>query len=332
VSSGGFVVLNPGGRDPDQHFPNGAGDISDAGHPPVNYHGYAACMRGHFLRNVKSVPEGTRVALVLLRKRNLRQALAAIEKLKARGVRTFISFKESGAHQVADFLSDYGRTMLFRRICAAADGYLSSTPDLESVYRGAGCRNGKFIPTPYPVEEWDRSIPREKRLGFFVGTREFGVPSRNHWQAVALANDLSLELQVPAAVMNVHGRRGLMLLAEIRGSNPFLQIIAGPLPYRDYLRLLGAHRLVLQLDSSAVPGQVAGDALLCRTPCVGGNGAVERIAFPDLAAVTPQQTADRVRELMTDDARWDEVVANSQRIARERLSFSAIRAELEALA
>ena len=29
-----------------------------------------------------------------------------------------------------------------------------------------------------------------------------------------------------------------------------------------------------------MPGQVAGDALLCRIPCVGGDGAVERIAFP----------------------------------------------------
>ena len=31
-----LAVLNPGGRDPDQLFPDGAGTPEDRGHPPVN--------------------------------------------------------------------------------------------------------------------------------------------------------------------------------------------------------------------------------------------------------------------------------------------------------
>lgn len=323
-----FVVLNPGGRDPDQSFAPGA---PEGGHPPVNYHGYAACMGGMFLRDVSRVPAGTKLALVLLRKRNLRKVLAAIDRLRASGVKTLVSFKESGAHQVADFLNDFGRSMLFRRICMSADGYLASTPALVSLYEGAGCGRGIFLPTPYPLEggTWDLGIPLEKRMGIFVGTREFEVPSRNHWHAVALANQLSLELQVPAAVMNTAGRRGLMLLTEIRDDNPFLQIIVGPLAYRDYLRLMASHRCVLQLDSSAVPGQVAGDALLCRMPCVGGNGAVESIAFPELAGCDPATAAGHVRRLMTDDNAWHSAVERSQAVAAERLGFAAVRAELE---
>lgn len=323
--SNGFVVINPGGRDAAQSFAAGAGSPSDPGHPPVNYHAYAACMGGHFLRDVKSIPDGARAALVLLRKRNLRAVLQTIEELKARGIRAWISFKESGAHQVADFLDDYDRSILFRRICAESDGYVSSTPDLEMLYRASGCRDGFFAPTPYPVGEdgWDFGISLEQRTGIFIGTREFDVPSRNHWQAVAVAAAIARELEVPAAVINPNGRHDLRLLKTIRGDNPYLHFIVGPLEYRDYLRLMAAHRVVFQLDASAVPGQVAGDALLCRMPCVGGNGAVDRIAFG---------TSDDVRgvltNLMTNDAAWNEAVENSQKTARERLSFPAIRALL----
>ncbi len=217
-------------------------------------------MRGSFVRDVPSVPANTRVVLVLLRKRNLRAVLDALQKLKARDVRTWISFKESGAHQVADFLSDYGRSLLFREICVQADGYLSSTPELESLYRASGCRRGFFAPTPYPLEEpeWNFGIPLEKRIGIFVGTREFDVPSRNHWHAVASAAALGRELEMPVAVINNSGRHGLRLLKAIRGDNPFLHVIVGPLEYSAYLKLMAAHRLVFQLDASAVPGQVAG--------------------------------------------------------------------------
>ncbi|MDD5201046.1 MAG: hypothetical protein PHC88_14735 [Terrimicrobiaceae bacterium] len=322
--SGGLVVLNPGGRDAPQSFAAGAGTPRDPGHPPVNYHGYAACMHGHFLRDVRAIPSGTRAAIVLLRKRNLRVVLKALAILKGRGIRTWISFKESGAHQVAEFLSDYNRSLLFRRICASADGYLSSTPDLEPLYRTAGCRDGFFAPTPYPVEEpaWDRGIPLADRKGIFVGTREFDVPSRNHWQAVAMAAALGRELEVPVAVMSNAGRHGLRLLKAIRGDNPFLHFLVGPFAYPDYLRVVAAHRIVFQLDASAVPGQVAGDALLCRMPCVGGNGAVDRATFGGLAG---GDVRDLAKRLMIDDEAWRAAVEDSQRAARERLSFSAVR-------
>jgi hypothetical protein len=318
----GFVVLNPDGRDADQSFAIGAGLPDSPDHAPINYHAYAACMRGLFVRKVDSVPDGTRVVLVLLRQRNLRAALAAIAKLKSRGMRTWISLKESGAHQVADFLTSYDRALLFRQICAAADGYLSSTPELESLYRASGCKTGFFAPTPYPVDEpgWDFGIPLEQRVGILVGTREFDVPSRNHWHAVAVAAALGREFEVPVAVINNDGRHALRLLKATRAENPFLHIIIGPLDYRMYVKLMAAHRIVFQLDSSAVPGQVAGDALLCRMPCVGGNGAVDCLAFGK-----PGDSENVARQLMTNDAAWHAEVARSQTIAKERLSFSAVR-------
>src|SRR4051794_41118152 len=95
-----LAVLNPGGRDPEQRFPDRAGVPDARAHAPVNYHAYAACTRGGFFRDVHAIPTEMRAVLVLLRK-DLEPALAAVEALKAAGRTVAISWKESGQHQVA---------------------------------------------------------------------------------------------------------------------------------------------------------------------------------------------------------------------------------------
>ncbi|MDX2079152.1 MAG: hypothetical protein SFU53_00050 [Terrimicrobiaceae bacterium] len=327
-----FAVLNPGGRDPDQVFVNGAGQPGDAGHPPVNYHAYAACLRGGFFRDERRVPADAAVVLVLLRRRNLRQALSAIEWLRKPGRQIFVSLKESGTHQVAETLGDVSRWELFREICTAADGALSSTQGLVSLYRAAGALRVEFLPTPYPVDvaAWNFDVPLEKRRGIFLGTREFGIPTRNHLAAVVLADELSREFECPLAVINSEGRRGGMILKSLRRRNPLIYLVEAPLPYVNYLRLMAIHRLVWQLDASHVPGQVAGDALLCRMPCVGGNGAIDRVAFGGGDA-SPEAAVRRARELLSDDRAWSVAVDESQRNASTFLSFEAVAARLAAL-
>ena len=312
-----FAVLNPGGRDPDQRFPAGAGKPEAPGHPPVNYHAYAACCRGGFFRSADSVPEGTEKVLVLVRKRNLRAALASIALLRKRGSRVFVSCKESGSHQVADLLGDVSRWELFQEICAACDGALSSTPELVPLYLAAGCARAEFVPTPYPVDspEWSFAQPLEKRRGIFVGTREFGTPSRNH-------------LSCPLAVVNAEGRRGGMILKSLRRKNPLLFLIEAPLPYPDYLRVMALHRIVWQLDSSSVPGQVAGDALLCRMPCVGGNGAIERLAFEESFGKSRWELANLARELLCNDVACHEFASRSLDRSMDRIGFHPVSESL----
>ena len=320
----GFCVINSEGRDDIRQFPSGAGSPGDAGHPPVNYHAYAACHSGSFLRRVGDLPTATGVALVLLRKRNLRAVLKTLAELKARGVTSLISLKESGSHQVADFLNDAGRASLFRRICTTADGFLSSTPELVSLYRSAGCRGGFFAPTPYPMEEqaWDFSIPLSERSGIFVGTREFRVPSRNHWRAVALAASLAGRHRIPLTVVNSEGRHGRKLLEGFLSPSVDLRVIEGRMPYPEYLRMMARHRIVLQLDCSAVPGQVAGDALLCRMPCLGGNGAVDCLAFSSPS----EDPAEAASLLLSDDVHWEQTVFTALARATESLGFRAASA------
>jgi hypothetical protein len=105
------------------------------------------------------------------------------------------------------------------------------------------------------------------------------------------------------------------------------------MPYFEYTQVLRHHRLVLQFDQSRVPGQVAGDALLCGIPAIGGNGAIEREIVPEL--VSDGQSFDalleRMLRLLSADAEYNRVVESMLNRARERVSFSSVRAELAKL-
>jgi hypothetical protein len=309
-------VLNPGGRDHEQLFPDGAGSPDNRIHAPVNYHAYAACTGGGFYRDTPRIPAATRSILLLLR-RDLKPALRALRELKSLGKTVAISWKESGQHQIARQLDHADALALFREISAECDAALSSTPELVSLYLEAGAKRAAFIPTPYPLEDprWDFGAPLAQRQGIFIGTREWDVPTRNH--AAALLG--AAKLGVPITVCNLDGRSGRKKLAALGCGQ--LRIIEGRLPYTDYLREMAKSRLVLQRDASAVPGQVAGDALLCRMPCIGGNSAVEQIAF------TGEGNPER---LLQDDAAWLAAVEDSQARALANLSYSAVAARLAA--
>ncbi len=309
-----LAVLNPSGRDPEQRFPDGAGVPDARVHAPVNYQAYAACTHGGFFRDAKMIPSEMRVVLLLLRS-DLKPTIAALKMLKAAGLTVAVSWKESGQHQIAKQLDSAANLALFREICALADGALSSTPELVPLYHAAGAKVAEFIPTPYPVDDarWDFSRPLAERSGIFIGSREWGVPSRNHAAALLRAGSLG----VPVTVFNLDGRTGRKKLDALGCAS--LRIIESRLPYPEYLRAMAKCRVVFQLDASAVPGQVAGDALLCRMPCIGGNGAVDQVAFSQGA---------NLESLLRDDVAWRDAVEASQARARESLSFSAGAARL----
>ena len=100
--------------------------------------------------------------------------------------------------------------------------------------------------------------------------------------------------------------------------------------YPDYLREVARHKIILQLDRSRVPGQVAGDALLCRTVCVGGDSAIERIAFPKTCGDgrTFGEIVSFALDLLKNADSRAAIIAESQERALERLSFQAVRSQL----
>jgi hypothetical protein len=308
-----LAVLNPGGSDPDQLFADGAGPRDAPGHAPVNYHAYAACTRGGFFRDAAKISDDLRNVLVLLRK-DLRPALRAVRELRRAGRIVAVSWKESGPFQIARQLEGKGAPDLFRAVCAEAHGTIASTPEAVLFYREGGARLVEYVPTPYPVDDprWNFSRPLSERTGIFIGTREWKEPSRRHEEAVREA----LALGVPVTVVNESGWLGSRRLKALGVAR---DRILRRMSYTDYLAAMAQCRVVFQRDSSAVPGQIAGDALLCRMPCVGGNGAVDREAFDDGADLAT---------LLRDDAAWQAAVDESQRRATERLSFGAVDARL----
>jgi hypothetical protein len=134
-------------------------------------------------------------------------------------------------------------------------------------------------------------------------------------------------------VVNTDGWTGRRLLARLGYPPELLNVVEGRLPYPRYLRLMARHKVVFQLDGSAVPGQVAGDALLCRVPCIGGNGAIERLAFPEWCGHgrSPEQLFDLTARLLEHPYDCESLVTEALDRARLSLSFSAVEKRLEQL-
>src|SRR6266436_7772914 len=329
-----LTVLNPAGRDPEQKFeelpPPGEGV-----HPPINFHAFAACTLGAFHYNPRrAIAEDTPVLLLL--RSDFRASERALSDLKKQGRTVAVSLKETGLHQIAQQLCDRARLARFMKIVAEADGCIATTPAAAEIYQRVRSKRDPatvaFIPTPYPVDDqrWNFSLPPAEQSGFFVGAREWDVPSRNHFAALLVARELCETTGEPVTVVNLDGHKARRLLEELRFSEGKLRLIEKWKSYPDYLRDVARHKIVLQLDRSHVPGQVAGDALLCRIPCVGGDGAIERLAFPKTCGEgkTISEIASTALNLLKNAELRAAVVAESQELARERLSFEAVRSQL----
>ena len=156
------------------------------------------------------------------------------------------------------------------------------------------------------------------------------MPSRNHFAALLVARQLCEATDEPVTVVNLDGYKGRQLLDELRFLKGKLRFIEKWKSYPDYLRDVAQHKIVLQLDRSHVPGQVAGDALLCRIACVGGDGAIERIAFPKTCSEgrTITEIASMALDVLKNANLRAAIVTESQGRALERLSFQAVRSQL----
>ena len=329
-----LTVLNPGGRDLEQHFREtidpGAGE-----HPPINFHGFAACTGGAFHHNTqRAITEETPVLLLL--RGDFRNSESALGELKKRGRTVAVSLKETGLHQIAQQLCDRAKLSRFMKILGEADGCIATTPEAAEIYQRARWKHDPatvvFIPTPYPLEDrqWNFSVQVNEQAGIFVGTREWDVPSRNHFAALLVARQLCEATGEPVTVVNLDGYKARRLLWELKFPEGKLRVIEEEKPYPAYLREIARHKIVLQLDRSRVPGQVAGDALLCRTVCAGGDGAIERIAFPKTCG--ERHTIDEITSIGFDmlknpDSRAA-IIAESEERALGQLSFRAVRSQL----
>src|SRR5947209_17333311 len=243
-----LTVLNPGGRDQEQQFHKLPGP-GEGAHPPINFHAFAACTRGAFHFNPRrAIAEETPVLLLL--RSDFRASERALTDLKKHGRTVAVSLKETGLHQIAQQFCNPAKLTRFMKIVGQADGCIATTPEAAEIYRGArGKRDPAtvaFIPPPYPLEDrqWNFSVPPDQQSGIFVGTREWDVPSRNHFAALLVARQLCEASGEPASVVNLDGRRPGRLFSELKFPDGKLRLIEKRKPYADYLREVVKHKIV----------------------------------------------------------------------------------------
>ena len=288
-------------------------------HPPINFHAFAACTHGFFHHDTqRAIVEG--VPVLLLLRGDFRASERAFRELKKHGFKIAVSLKETGLHQIAGQLCKRTRLARFIKIVEQADGCVATTPEAAEIYWRARLKRDPatvaFIPTPYPLEDrqWNLSVPPNEQTGIFVGTREWDVPSRNHFAALLVARQLCEASGDPVTVVNLDGRKGRRLLTELKFPEGKLRLIENQKPYAEYLREVARHKI----------------ALLARVICVGGDGAIDRIAFPNTCGEgrTLNDLVKIASNLLTNTNGRATQIVESQWRAMERLSFQAIRSQL----
>jgi hypothetical protein len=328
-----LAVLDPGGRDPDQNFPDGAGAPTEQAVPPLGGQAFAACTSGLFVRRDQDIPAEQKEVLLLLGT-ELKKSRQAMVELRAAGKTIALAWKDARPFEIAAQLSKPKMLQLFQEICQRADGAIATTPDLLPFFTAANVRHVEFMPTPVPVEDerWNFSTPYEERRGIFIGTRDFAAPAQNHLAALMTVRQLASSMYETVTVFNPDGWRGRRLIAKLGFEEALLRVIEQRVPYSTYLQVIGKHKLVWQLDASAGVGRVAGDALLARVPCVGGQGTTERLAFPDLCGFgrDGEQLFDLAARLLEHPHDCEAVVQRAVETAKEKVSFTAVHARMEA--
>src|SRR5207244_2816007 len=244
-----LTVLNPGGRDQEQQFHKLPGP-GEGAHPPINFHAFAACTRGAFHFNPRrAIAEETPVLLLL--RSDFRASERALTDLKKHGRTVAISLKETGLHQIAQQFCNPAKLSRFIKIVTEADGCIATTPEAAEIYQRVRSKRDPttvaFIPTPYPVEDrqWNFSLPPAEQSGIFVGTREWDVPSRNHFAALLVARQLCEATREPVTVANLDGYKQRRLLDKLGFPERKLRLIEKRKSYPDYLRDVARYKIVL---------------------------------------------------------------------------------------
>lgn len=319
-------VLVPGGRDLPMDF--GRGIPRDCPHPPVSFHAMAAATGGAFHNDPGGVTDDRRPVLLLIPGRASR-ALEAGNLLRARGHPVLVTWKECGTRQIQKAWRRPGYPGTMARIGELASAWIAASPGAGRVLASwMPDARTVILPTPYPVDVpgWTSSLsPPSDRKGVFIGTREWGVSFRRHRESVMLAARLAARFPgMPVTAVNRDGLSGVVRTAlAARGRVKLVP----PMGYGPYLQTMAAHRVVLQRDIGGVPGQVAGDSLLAGLPCLGGNGMVDRLAYPHLpgGGASPEEVFECAARLLSDDCYWEETVRTARENALGKISFAAFR-------
>lgn len=329
-----LFVLHPGSPLPEQDFGNSLGEPASLKVPPVGDAGFAACTGGAFVRKAASIPASEKRVLLLLDE-DLKRARQATIDLRRAGKTIVIAFANASAQSLHGILKKPGSLALLQEICNRAHAAIATARDVEPVFRSCGMLYVESILPPLPLENaaWNFSIQPELRTGIFLGSWDWGNPARNHRLALLGLREVASQMYEPVTVFNLEGWWGRRWLRQLQYPAGLLQVVEKRLPYADYLRILARHKVVFHLDSSGALGRIAADALLARIPCLGGNGSMERLLFPEFSerGASTGELLQTLSRILDHGHERDEAVERALDIARPLLSMEKVEQTLEGL-
>jgi hypothetical protein len=157
-------VFCPTGSDRFQDFSKSPGLVDDSVHAPINYHAYAACMRGRFHKTLETI--STMKSFYFSSMAGMREPTFKYQAAQSLRHSRPDGFQEDGLQQILPQISRPRTLTLLNELFTYSDGCISSTEELVPIYRSLSRSPVEFIPTPYPINDmkWDFSI-RSAREG-----------------------------------------------------------------------------------------------------------------------------------------------------------------------
>ena len=190
---------------------------------------------------------------------------------------------------------------------------------------------GRFIPTPYPISDtsWDFSCPLGERRGIFVGTREWDVPSR---ATILPPSFAAVGFWTNRSHSSTKNQSVVTSSRPPSASRAIRCVILGPryFPYRDYLAEMARHKIVLQADNKQRAGTSGGRRPALPYARVGGDGAVDRLAFPAHLRIWPfvRRTAGAGRALAARSRLFTRRSSRNRSTGRSGSGFAVVARQL----
>lgn len=331
-----LAVIDGAVKQKKQDFADYGRTVSSKQHAPVNWHAYAACTGGSVYKSINDLDYESFV-LFSASRQFFHNDLKAFIQLSQSGVNCAFSIKGCGPLQFLPRLDSPSKMRRARGLMNEIPGCITPSkailPVLRSMRDELPEEQTAFIPAPYPIEysEWDFSKPLNERSDIYLATREFNHKNRYHLYALTVLKGIVRKLGCRVTVVNQDKGRGRSFYKAVGFRDDEINVLDSRRPYPQYLELLSSHKFVFQLDQSAVPGQVAGDAALCRMPCVGGNGTNEYILYRELNTLPSEFEAavDLALRIYEDEDMQRQSIELAVKRAEEHMSFSKVRARLE---
>lgn len=219
-------------------------------------------------------------SIMVLINRDPSAVMPLIKKLKTMKKKVVVGFHENMDDFMLQCMNPQWLVEVIKLV-DACDGYLNVIPQAHAYFEelfGEGKVLSTYHVTPFGyLDTSEMSLPYVRRQGIFVATRTFNQRlKRNTLLSLLAANKVARKHKTFVTYLNEDpwDAQGLMRILKLER----VKVIQGSVPYIEWLKLLGRHKLIINYDMAGTLGQVASDAALVNNVAFGGNSDYAYVA------------------------------------------------------